>query len=1260
MKYFFRAVQLLDLSNPNDKWQWLKPLQRTRTPLSPVSLAHQVVKDNGFLKLICDHIIDATKIYENRTNTLSTLYAFFTTALVECIEYSVNITEVQFNYILPVLLKGLASHAQDFAASSYMIIAKIITKVNLQDKKLEKLLLKAIHNSTLSHELMLLLLFIYNDPNNDLILSENVMLKLAEKSWFSCALSKSQVSGAEIIKFIILFFNTAFEYIAKNDESNKSEEVKNTINEIFEKVSFEEDEVLMILQSTLRRNVASINNSTTAKDYFNKLYQSIERRHPNSFDKYLHDLMQSEDSSSDTNKQILQFLMSWYSKAEKSLDIFTGLNHVNPEQRILAIKTIGSNNLTLPDNLKEIVNKSLLSRFNDDDPRVIEAILNLPINLLQNTFAVDTLVDELINLISKCYSENKYRLAEPALKVLLELCDESDDTSVFLVAVPYLFPTKEKDVNITMQILKSDFAKRNPYFKTVAQEIGDSMDAKNIISVAFHNILNSTLLPPVVNILSAIKQQMMHGDAASVFFNMIILGSTFRVPVGSLDFKIARQAIEMAAELMKNFSSTLPLNGVTQITRDNFPDALKYIYKGYLPLQVNTYVMGMVHRRLISEDFKLDFEEDFERSQLVLRLLEVVFEGMMLQKWRKNHSDWKSHHEWYLNIFFQRHFKSTEEIIHFLSQLFIKPVKPETSFYCLNITLTLLDSCKSFQWAYHDDTFIINLMIALSSENNSCREVAVSVLKKLVQTFNISMGGYSALLSELMNRNFEISLDSNQIALVLWQLLSFDRDVSENLDSNLRPKLEKARDKLYDVILSDKLPVHVNSQLLELLMYVNGAEILKKLVPLGSRLLKKISQEKKVFAQNALINILQRFDSSSVDALKDEKVWNFFIECLSATSVHILVGDIKQHLSVIILKQVDDVFFNKLGDKSQDLQKKFFAKLVDIVTDCEIDSILSKITKLIKKLKINAQLVIDELKMMISFEDESAQPAINKGSIKKRKSIAKIKNSYNPEIVNNRKWKRGITLLEFIQNSNNIENEELLIPILFEVLKVSISFEEQSPVEYTNQLLLSTIHNLATKSVVIKNADEHIDLIAQCIRTSHNPQTHHHALLVLVELFKLADIQRALQNIMPIFTFMGNTVLRQDDAYSIQIISKTIETVVPIINAANNINHVCEILKLFITSLPDIPEHRRVPLFLKLLQLLDSHLHLYCLLSFESHVLSKSADSSQESSEKLRFALSILQEFSVQKIMQVCVKLVEFLTELPVEKEGPRVNHFRR
>ena len=38
---------------------------------------------------------------------------------------------------------------------------------------------------------------------------------------------------------------------------------------------------------------------------------------------------------------------------------------------------------------------------------------------------------------------------------------------------------------------------------------------------------------------------------------------------------------------------------------------------------------------------------------------------------------------------------------------------------------------------------------------------------------------------------------------------------------------------------------------------------------------------------------------------------------------------------------------------------------------------------------------------------------------------------------------------------------------------------------------------------------------------------------------------RILHNLMPIFTFMGTSLLRHDDSYTFQVINKTLDTVIP-------------------------------------------------------------------------------------------------------------------
>ena len=58
-----------------------------------------------------------------------------------------------------------------------------------------------------------------------------------------------------------------------------------------------------------------------------------------------------------------------------------------------------------------------------------------------------------------------------------------------------------------------------------------------------------------------------------------------------------------------------------------------------------------------------------------------------------------------------------------------------------------------------------------------------------------------------------------------------------------------------------------------------------------------------------------------------------------------------------------------------------------------------------------------------------------------------------------------------------------------------------------------------------------------CVRTSTNPQVHNRALLLLAALAQVVP-DLILNHVMPIFTFMGASVLRQDDEYSAHVIEQ--------------------------------------------------------------------------------------------------------------------------
>ncbi|XP_018306270.1 HEAT repeat-containing protein 1 [Mycetomoellerius zeteki] len=1222
-RIFIRALQLIDLSDESDKWYWLVPMQKRGIPLSSTILVNRLISDKGFLKTLCIHVIFATKTYSDKASCLTTLYSFYTTAVLGMIEL-ITITEIEVNYLLPTLLQGLRSPILDFAASSYMIIAKLITKVKLNDDTIEKLLLTTFKNTHMKQEATIFLLHLYQSQLT--VIPQSLILQLSELPWFVTTIVATNQTN--VSKFILHFLRAACQLISESS-------VQNMLSNMLEHIRLDDETVDAIL-ATLTCDFKDETLSTDIKSFLIRFYQTFERSYPENFDRYLKKLMKQSESD-EKSKQALHLLISLScgnKDTHESVEILNKLTHINAAQRVIALEILAKNNINVSESFHSMMTNTL------------QASTKKLISLLPT----DTLMDELMVLLSTCHTASRKVLAKPALKMLLELCDESDDTSVFITALPYLFPATDTDVKIAMDVLNSNFAKNNMYMQNVMKDINKdvnklNLNAETISSAAFHNILNHTLLPPTESILNSMRQQMSHGDAAFLFFNMILLGSVCRVPVGSIPAKTARDVIEIATEMIKIYSRVKLLRNCNNITGNNIQMALKLTSEGILPLQVGTYVLEMVHRRLnIKSESKLDFDNNAERSNLILRLLEMFIEGMDNKSWRKHYSRC-------LQIFFQLHFATVKDLICFLAQFYAEPIKTKTSYHCLQISLLLLNQCKSVHWAFEDQDFVTNLLLSLARRNNECRKVAIDILKKLTQTFSLDTEPFFVLLQKLATKSAEICNDPDELAFNFYFFLSPDPHVSHQIKEY--KKLQQTQKLLFDMVTQQneesKISLTQRSQLLDILVNVNSTEILQQLSPIGLQLVQKLVEDpKNQPAGSALRNILDRFTINTIDALKDNKVWLLFTTCIQ---VHepcaVLENGNRISPSIMVLKRID-ILFNAM---SHDIQVSILSKILDVMIDCEMNNVVSVAGKTLRRLHVDATILISELKAMMSNQIQEEASSEIKSSERKRKKRQSQTQLAHPAMIHSRAWKRGVILLEFAEHADNIKNEELLYGVLFDLLNVCLSLEEQSPIEYTNQLLLSTIFWMMKKKLPVRDADLQISLIVKCIRTSRNPQTHHHALLVLVEFLRNMNVHHALFNLMPIFTFMGSTMVRQDDAYSIQIISKTLETVVPIINATDNATHACELLRTFIVSLPHIPEHRRMPLFVKLLQLLDNHLHLYYLLTFESYVMKIASQKIEHPTQWLDFALQVSQEFPPYRLLQICTKVVQFIKLLPIDIE---------
>lgn len=190
---------------------------------------------------------------------------------------------------------------------------------------------------------------------------------------------------------------------------------------------------------------------------------------------------------------------------------------------------------------------------------------------------------------------------------------------------------------------------------------------------------------------------------------------------------------------------------------------------------------------------------------------------------------------------------------------------------------------------------------------------------------------------------------------------------------------------------------------------------------------------------------------------------------------------------------------------------------------------------------------------------------------------------------------RKVTLLLETLDKLSVKGTPELLSSLFVLLSDLETLDQDGglPVLYAEEVLTScminTIESLKENGLTELN-NLRADILVSVIRNSVSPQLQNKCLLVVGALASL-NPEIILHSIMPIFTFMGAHAIRQDDAFTMQVVEKTILTVVPalLVNKISEESDETEVLLMsFSTALQHVPKHRRVKLFSTLLQALGA------------------------------------------------------------------------
>lgn len=246
---------------------------------------------------------------------------------------------------------------------------------------------------------------------------------------------------------------------------------------------------------------------------------------------------------------------------------------------------------------------------------------------------------------------------------------------------------------------------------------------------------------------------------------------------------------------------------------------------------------------------------------------------------------------------------------------------------------------------------------------------------------------------------------------------------------------------------------------------------------------------------------------------------------------------------------------------------------------------------------------------------------------------------------------RQVTFVLQLVEGSDPSKHPLLLSSLFDTLSELQHFRVLlgSELGYLQNLVLRSLLAMMPaykddRTLKIDGSGGHGDLLVSCIQKSSSPAVQNTALLLVASLANVAP-DLVLHSVMPIFTFMGSSVLRQSDDYSAHVINQTVKEVVPPLiqslrkGKKSPVAGASELLLSFVTAFEHIPSHRRLGLFVSLLETLGSEEFLFALLAML-------VDKYGPTSDVLSFSSELFNQFSVEIQLQSTIKLLSLIGDL--------------
>ncbi|XP_068621237.1 HEAT repeat-containing protein 1 [Battus philenor] len=1287
-KIFVRFLQIMVVKG--NRWNWLRPIQKKGLVLSAQVLYNHCASNPATIHFIAKMVLKYVKVYGERATQLNTVYTLFAMVSLGVIDAMKAVNEAVVNAMLPTIMKGFESSIKDFRASSYVVYGFLCANATLKPRTLNEILECLLTTDfELTYETVFLIFLTYASQKHMTKVSEEILNDMSGNNMNNlCTHLKVIATKSNIQDFVLAFLSSSLPIIQRGIEEFK---IYSKLPEVLlDEVDLKDQDPEKIIRCVLdafQPTSNEVNNVDDSSDieiideelelhpnifnWYSLFLKNIERKYPESFDKVIKSIMTSDSTVSSVRRSQLSKLLGFKAAVAHKISgayLFENLNHVNAELRTEAINYIAKEFQALKLENADFLKESILNRLCDDNPDVVLATLDIPSDHLQEVLNDIDITNTFVNIVA---NQNK-KWKKVINKAIVKFCSLESmpvNQETILALVPYLFPYDQKSAEVTWHIVTSLWGQKLGLIDNISginDSLRDNFEVLNQIIFRIIFVDKSISFDEYLDV-NRINQD----NTLDVYLYILLKSCSFEnasVEDLSSTLKVLLKSVENRA-----------IVATSQLTRFSYEIILEFIKiskENKIVFEVMEYIFTRIIDELNVKAIRKQWCNVCETADTVLvrRLYELFLTGCSIPTYGDNYAN-------LLKLLLGKMFTNAKEKFHFIANIAFghilyatnpdDVINPELQLRSLKLLINFVTVQSSSKWIYDSDVLMLTILFNLNNPLAAIRQCAMDLINKLLRYEPDKNLIYVQLMKELMQHKEEMLLDPNQITEVLKTILTHQSPGNKMFRKNCLLKLTS-------ILIADT-PAHIKSNLVKLLSSVNNVNSFPHIIQSLNSLEKvlKAKDQKLVFdiyESNLFKTVYGLINETTVSTIAKEQIWKSIEVGLKEYRECILDDDHSlMSPCILIMKEFDEEVFKKFPEeKTMD----FIRLVTSAGTFSGNPNISSVASKLIKKIHLNYSDFKPILETMLNVVD----PAAN---VPKKKKVSVPMLSY--QLVETDEWKLGVTMLEYVQNKKKMTVDNSFVSILFQILNKCLRFEEQSYVEYTKQLILSSLWYYCKKYLNDTDKDQmqslkgifDVELVVQCIRGTQNPQTQHHALILLSHAAYMLP-EQVLHHTMEIFTFMGSSVLRHDDAYSFQIITKIIETLVPIlVKLDRNIedysekeiqqlqNRVVPVLRIFADVVLHVPEHRRLPLYKKLIDTLGPNHFLWVFLALllETHIAhfneSKKKDKRQQRTladqespiNRLDFGQSILLEFPPEVCLENFIKLITYIKSLPLQKD---------